>query len=247
MTKTPHMSEALRFYLLTNKLKYIIRTYCLEGYWNIPHERLESVAEHVYGTCMIAIALDSEYDLGIDINHVIKMLVCHEIEELVIGDITPFDDVTDEEKLAEGQKGIDYILGNLIKKDEYIALLDEFEAKETEEAQFAFFCDKIEVILQANIYDDAYHVDLETAGEKLLNDPKIKSIRAAGFNNLGDIFVEFDRLIRHYESFPPFLNILNEIQITDTTFVLGPRGENRQDRDKANKFVRELKQEFNSD
>lgn len=57
--------SVVEFYVLCNKLKYIIRTGWLE--WNIKSDRLESVAEHIYGTQMLAIAMWSEYHYDIDI------------------------------------------------------------------------------------------------------------------------------------------------------------------------------------
>ena len=36
--------------------------------WNVKRDRLESVAEHVYGVQMLAIAMKSEYSYDIDIN-----------------------------------------------------------------------------------------------------------------------------------------------------------------------------------
>lgn len=54
------MSKAqnvVRYYVLCNKLKDVIRT----GWknWNVKRERLESVAEHIYGVQMLAIAIQS--------------------------------------------------------------------------------------------------------------------------------------------------------------------------------------------
>ena len=90
--------SAINFYLLATKLKYKIRSGWDSKHWNIKSDRLESVAEHIYGTCILAIGLDSEFNLGIDLNKVIKMLVIHELGEVLIPDITPFDGITKEEK-----------------------------------------------------------------------------------------------------------------------------------------------------
>ena len=86
------IKNLLKFYLLATQLKDKIR----RGWeiWNIDRERIESVAEHIYGTCILAIAIDSEFDLNIDLYKVIMMLVLHEIEEVKIGDLSPWDKVT---------------------------------------------------------------------------------------------------------------------------------------------------------
>ena len=90
------MVNAIQFYLLATELKDMLRS----GWkvWEINRERLESVAEHIYGACILAIAIDSEFEMKIDLKKAILMLVIHELEEIKIGDLTPFDKVPKEEK-----------------------------------------------------------------------------------------------------------------------------------------------------
>ena len=61
-----HIKNAMRFYLLATKLKYRIRSGWDEKHWNVSKERIESIAEHVYGTCILAISLDSEFQLNMN-------------------------------------------------------------------------------------------------------------------------------------------------------------------------------------
>ena len=81
--------NVIDFYVLTNKLKNVIRT----GWknWNVCRDRIESVAEHIYGVQMLAIAIDSEYDYNLDLKKVLYMLAIHELEEIYIGDLTQFE------------------------------------------------------------------------------------------------------------------------------------------------------------
>lgn len=51
--------NVVRYYVLCNKLKDVIRTGWKD--WNVKRERVESVAEHVFGTQSLAIAMCSEY------------------------------------------------------------------------------------------------------------------------------------------------------------------------------------------
>ncbi len=91
--------RVLNYYVLCNKLKDVIRT----GWktWNVKRDRLESVAEHVYGVQMLAIAMKSEYSYDIDIMKVILMLAVHELGETVIGDLTQFDISKEEKEIIE--------------------------------------------------------------------------------------------------------------------------------------------------
>lgn len=108
------IKNLLQFYLLAIELKDKIRS----GWkvWNIDRQRVESVAEHIYGTCILAISIDSQFELDIDLYKVIIMLVLHEIEEIKIGDLTPFDKVTKEEKRKIGKQAVEEVLSTLDKK-----------------------------------------------------------------------------------------------------------------------------------
>lgn len=99
-------------------------------------------------------SIDSEFETHLDIGKLIKTLVLHELGEVVIGDITPFDNATPKEKMQKEHAAIKEVLGNLIKKEEYFALLLEFDEKKTKEAIFAYHCDKLEADIQAKIYQD---------------------------------------------------------------------------------------------
>ena len=115
----------IKFYNETNKLKEVERT----GWniWKISRDkRVESIAEHIYGTQQLAIAIFSEFDLKIDIYKVITMLSLHETEEIHIGDITPYDGISREEKRKMGAKAVEKTFVDLHKKDMFIDLINEF-------------------------------------------------------------------------------------------------------------------------
>ena len=95
--------NVVNYYVLCNKLKNVIRTGWKD--WHVKRERLESVAEHVYGVQMLAIGMYSEYKYDIDIHKVILMLAIHELEEIEIGDLT-FLETTREDKLINGRTWI---------------------------------------------------------------------------------------------------------------------------------------------
>lgn len=150
MGENKKVENVLKYYVFCNRLKNLIRKGWLD--WKVDAERLESVAEHVYGVQMLAIAMKSEFSYDIDIEKVLKMLAIHETEEIIIGDLTLFD-IDREEKSKIGHVAVEKIFSSLIEKDEYKKLIFEFDERETKEAKFAYFCDKLEADLQARIYD----------------------------------------------------------------------------------------------
>ncbi|MDO4378430.1 MAG: HD domain-containing protein [Erysipelotrichia bacterium] len=141
--------DIVQYYVLCNKLKQTLRTGWLQTH--ITKERIESVAEHIYSTQMLALAMYSQYQYKIDIYKVILMLAIHETEEIIIGDLTylQIDELTKQEI---GHKAIHEVLENLNIKEDLIDLILEFDAKETEEAKFAYYCDKLECDLQCKLY-----------------------------------------------------------------------------------------------
>lgn len=150
--------NVIKFYNITNTLKTLIRKGWLN--WHVKAERVESVAEHVYATQMLALAMYSEYEYKLDIQKVLYMLAIHELEETIIGDLT-FKDISKEEKEKIGHDAVENILKDLLSGDEIKQLIFEFDNKETKEALFAYHCDKLECDLQCKLYDEAGLVDLK--------------------------------------------------------------------------------------
>lgn len=122
-------------------------------------ERLESVAEHIYGVQMLAIAMKSEYQYDIDMQKVIFMLAIHELGETVIGDLTQFQ-ISREEKERIEHEAVHKILSGLIDGEQIERIFLEFDAHKTAEAKFAYMCDKLECDLQCKLYDEEGCVDL---------------------------------------------------------------------------------------
>ena len=192
--ETKKIQKLLQFYLLATELKDKIRS----GWkvWNINRERIESVAEHIYSTCILAISIDSEFDLGINLSKVIMMILLHEIEEIKIGDLTPFDKVTKEEKRKLGKKAVEEVLNTLNKKVEYINLIEEFENMETKESVYTKMCDKLQADIQAKIYCEEKSIDINNKeNDYLLEDERIKRLLDNGEKTISDLFVEYDRPI----------------------------------------------------
>ena len=159
------IKNIINYYLLINKLKYKIRTGWVEI--GITKERLESVAEHIYGCLMLAVAIDSEYDLGIDMYKVLKMLTIHELDEVIKPDFTLRAGLSKEEKNKIGKESVDVVAGYLSSKEELINIVDEFNDGKTKEASFCYMIDKIECDMQAKVYDLEGHFLVEKAKEDL--------------------------------------------------------------------------------
>lgn len=209
--KNQKIEKLLQFYLLATELKDKIRS----GWkvWNIERERVESIAEHIYGTCILAISIDSEFELNVDIYKVVTMLILHEIEEIKIGDLTPFDKVTKEEKRKIGKKAVEEVLNTLDKKVQYIELIEEFENMETKEAIFAKVCDKLEADIQCKLYCEENSIDInKKENAQLLKDERVQKLLEKGEKTVADLFIENDR---HLYTEKVFENIADYIKNND--------------------------------
>ena len=173
-------SNVLSFYVLCNKLKDVIRTGWKD--WNVERDRIESVAEHIYGVQMLAIAIQSEYHYDIDLKRVITMIALHELEEIEIGDLTHFQ-ISKEEKNIIGHKAVEKVLSSLASKEEIKKLVLEFDERKTNDALFAHYCDKLECDIQSKLYDEEGCVDVNhQENNETANNPKVKSLLDKGYS-----------------------------------------------------------------
>ena len=211
-----NIESAMRFYLLATKLKYKIRSGWDSKHWNVTCERVESVAEHVYGTLILAVGLLSESKLDLDTEKVFKMLTIHEIGEVLIGDITPYDNVTPEEKAEMEHKAMREVLGDLMDADELYELLLEFDRHETKESKFAYMCDKMEADIQSKVYQDmGYQRSLDDQKNNVaFNSPKVQSVIDNGAQTAFDVWYECDK--SKFDGEPVFEKTLSYIKNNNT-------------------------------
>lgn len=203
-------ANVINYYVICNRLKNVLRTGWL--YWNVKKERIESVAEHVYGVQMLAIAMKSEYQYDIDIMKVIMMLAIHELSETIVGDLVQFD-ITPEEKIQKEHEAVHKILEPLMDGQKIEKLIEEFDKRETKEALFAFQCDKLEADIQSKLYDQEGCVDMNNQdGNNTLNDSLVSDIlkHKDSFSNM---WLEFGQRKYHYDE--NFMAVSNYVKDND--------------------------------
>jgi putative hydrolase of HD superfamily len=214
------LKNSMRFYMLATQLKYKIRSGWDKSHWNVSKERVESIAEHVYGTCILALSIDSEFKTNLDINKVIKMLVLHELGEVIIGDITPFDNITPEEKMKKEHEAMREVIGDLVNQEEFLSLLFEFDEKKTKEAIFAHHCDKLEADIQAKVYQDmgCQHPLDEQENNVVFKSNKVQQMVKDGAQTAFDIWYEWDKSL--YYDDEDFARLLDYVRTINTQELL---------------------------
>lgn len=138
------LTQQIQFILEIDKLKNIIRrTYVTGGV------RRENSAEHSWQLALMAITLAEHANEPVDVAHVMKMVVIHDIVEIDAGDTYFFDDAGTSDKVEREQKAADRLFG-LLPDDQAVELRqlwDEFEARQTPDARFANAIDRVMPLL----------------------------------------------------------------------------------------------------
>lgn len=210
--------NVLNYYVLCNKLKNIIRTGWKD--WKVERERIESIAEHIFGVQMLAIAMKSEYEYDIDIQRVIFMLAIHELGETVIGDLTQFQ-ISKEDKEKIEHEAVHNILKGLLDGKIIEELFLEFDERKTKEALFAYQCDKLECDLQCKLYDQEHCVDLNNQeGNNITENERVSKLLNEG-ESWSSMWLKFGQQIYPYdENFRAVSNYAINNQIESQTLRL---------------------------
>ena len=137
--------KQIEFIKEIDKVKYIQRKTKLFN-----SDRHENDAEHSWHLAIMAMVLAGHANDDIDMLKVLKMVLIHDIVEIDAGDIFIYDTTKNHTNTEEERKAAERIFGILPEDqaEELIALWEEFEAGETNEAKFARAMDRFEPILQ---------------------------------------------------------------------------------------------------
>jgi len=147
MTSTD-IQKTLAFLRAAEKLKTTHRS----GYTSAGNP--ESVAEHTWRLCLMAMLLAPEMP-EVDLAHLLRICLVHDLGEAVGGDV-PAPEQARRAAAGEPSKDADerrdlVALAALLpadRRDEIVALWDEYATGTTREAQLAKALDKLETILQ---------------------------------------------------------------------------------------------------
>ncbi len=144
----------------------------------VPPERCESVAEHSFGVVMLTLWL-AQARSDLDADKALRMALLHDLGEVYAGDITPGDGVSEDEKQRREAEAVRRILTRLPQGQVFIDLWDEFEAGVSPEARFVRQIDRLEMGLQAAVYQRQGLVDggeFFASASQALNDPTLAAL-----------------------------------------------------------------------
>ncbi|MFO7897119.1 MAG: HD domain-containing protein [Candidatus Cloacimonadales bacterium] len=175
--QTTFAQPVLQVYLEIASLKNLFRQGWLQA--GLKSSACESVADHSFASAILAWLIAQEYLPQLDSNKIIKLALLHEIGEIYGGDITPNDQIGQHEKFLLEFASMQQVLSKLPNANYWCGLWEEFEKGKTAEARFVKQIDKLEMALQAYIYQESNQLQVDgfyASAEKVLEDEELKKI-----------------------------------------------------------------------
>lgn len=139
------LKQQIGFLIEIDKLKHVFRqTVLIDG------SRQENDAEHSWHLAMLVMILHEHANQpDLDLFKIIKMVLIHDLVEIDAGDTFIYDEKGNLDKAEREQAAADRLF-SLLPADqaaELRALWDEFEQRETAEAQFAAVIDRLQPLI----------------------------------------------------------------------------------------------------
>lgn len=178
----------INFYLEVNNLKNVIRTGWKEV--GIPADKVESVADHVFGSSILALSIIEEKGLSLNTEKVLKMILVRELAKGANNYETSILRGNTRENFREITKSITDKLDN---GNKLLEVFDEYDAQDTEEARFVYKLCKIESDLQAKIYEKEGYFTLENAKKDIEDYPEELKSKLVNMTKASDGWLAFDR------------------------------------------------------
>lgn len=138
------LAKQIEFIAEMDKLKGVLRQTLLTD-----RSRRENSAEHSWHLALLAMVFSEYAKEPVDLFRVLKMLLVHDLVEIDAGDTYCYDEAGNKGKADRENLAADRIFGLLPEGqgEEFRALWEEFEARNTPEAKFAAALDRFQPLL----------------------------------------------------------------------------------------------------
>lgn len=184
LLKDKNLHPIIQVYFEFTHLKQLYRQgWLLHG---IERARCESVAEHSFGVAVLGLLIADAYFPELDPCKVLRLALLHDFGEIYAGDIVPSLGVAPEEKERLERESVAGVFGRLPQGEAYLQLWEEYEAGATAEARFVKQLDRLEMAMQAHVYEHQGLGDLAEFYESArlaMNDPQFVELLDALIKN----------------------------------------------------------------
>lgn len=162
-TSQQSVEKKINFLLEMEKLKSVLRKTRPVG-----ETRFENSAEHSWQVTLAALLFMPE---GLDALKILKMMLIHDIVEIDAGDVFVYDEAKREAIAVEERAAAKRLFGMLpeVLGAEFLALWEEFEARETAESIYAKAMDRVPPVLQNLNSSPSSWQEHDISRERVLN------------------------------------------------------------------------------
>lgn len=129
----------------------------------------ENVAAHAYGVVFLSMLLLDLEGRGLDGERTLRIATVHDLAESLVGDLpaTVSRFISKEVKHGAERAAMVELLGELGAAAPYLALWEEYEQGESGEARIVKDADKLDMMIQAYLYEQAGQRNLDEFWEKI--------------------------------------------------------------------------------
>ncbi|MEO6446669.1 MAG: HD domain-containing protein [Gemmatimonadaceae bacterium] len=174
--QSSELAGLLEFLRTAERLKDATRSAWTSG------GRRESVAEHSWRLCLMALVLRHDFP-EVDFARLVRICIVHDLGEAIGGDVPAPEQVGRPSKADQERRDLNTLLETLPRRsqEEILELWDEYEAAVSPEARLVKALDKLETILQhnqgSNPSDFDYRFNLGYGRQYTADDPLIVQMR----------------------------------------------------------------------
>ncbi len=142
--KNEKLLNQIKFVVTVDEMKNILRRNLV-----VDGSRRENDAEHSWHLAIMAIILEEYSAEKVNVEHVIKIALVHDLVEVYAGDTFAYDEKGNEDKEEREIAAANKLFGMLdpVQGSEIRALWDEFEAKKTPESKYANAVDRLQPLI----------------------------------------------------------------------------------------------------
>ena len=112
-------------------------------------EHPESVAAHSWGLAILCLEFAPRVQMNLNLEKVLKLALTHDLPEVLVGDITPHDGISKSQKQQLEENSAKTVLNSTM-----FEWWQEYDVNDTPEAKFVHAMDKIDMALQAMLYQN---------------------------------------------------------------------------------------------
>ncbi|MBE3716951.1 HD domain-containing protein [Vibrio parahaemolyticus] len=135
------LEKQLALLIELDKLKSVLRRTRVKS----AEGRLENSGEHSWHVALMAVLMEEHANAPVDICRVMKMLLIHDVVEIDAGDTFVYDTAASKEQIEKEIKAAERLFGMLPtdQGQELLALWQEFEAAQSDDAKYAKALDRL--------------------------------------------------------------------------------------------------------